>query len=326
MAMMTLTWPWQLFRPMSQCCWAMAMALSSAIGYLNGDGDQDLAVGSYHDHVSVLLGNGDGSFQSAVNYGAGPESHSVAIGDLDGDSDQDLAVSNYQSKNVSVLLGNGDGTFQPTVNYGAGQGPHSVAIGDLDGDGNPDLAVASTLDHNVSVLLGNGDGSFQSPENYGADAYPLSLAIGDLNGDDAPDLAVAGGDNVSVLINTGWYQEISVDIKPGNGPNSINCNNEKGVITVAILTTDDFDATTVDHTSVAFAEAGETHVNKKSGELRRHEEDVDGDGDPDLVFHFRFGETEFTCDSIEGTLTGETFAGQAIEGSDAIRMVVGEGA
>jgi hypothetical protein len=114
---------------------------------------------------------------------------------------------------------------------------------------------------------------------------------------------------------------VSIDVKPGSDPNSINCNNEKEVIAVAILTTEDFDATTVDHTTVTFEGASETHVDKKSGEPRRHEEDVDGDGDTDLVFHFRLGDTDLTCDSIEGTLTGETFDGQAIKGTDAVRMI-----
>ena len=116
---------------------------------------------------------------------------------------------------------------------------------------------------------------------------------------------------------------VDIDIKPGSDPNSINCNDEKGVIPVATLTNGDFDATTVDHTTVMFEDASETHVGKKSGEPRRHEEDVDGDGDTDLVFHFRLGETDLTCSSTEGTLTGETFDGQAIEGTDAVRMVDG---
>jgi len=117
---------------------------------------------------------------------------------------------------------------------------------------------------------------------------------------------------------------VEIDIKPGGDPNSINCENEKGVITVAILTTDEFDATTVDHTTVRFAGATETHVDKKTGKPRRHEEDVDGDGDTDLVFHFRFGDTDLTCVSTEGTLTGATYDGAQIEGSDAVRMVGGD--
>ena len=114
---------------------------------------------------------------------------------------------------------------------------------------------------------------------------------------------------------------IDIDIKPGSDPNSINCNNNNGVIPVVILTTDDFDATTVDHTTVTFEGARETHVDRRSGEPRRHEEDVDGDGDIDLVFHFRLGDTDLTCESTEGTLTGETFDAQAIEGTDRVNMI-----
>jgi len=114
---------------------------------------------------------------------------------------------------------------------------------------------------------------------------------------------------------------VDIDIKPGSDPNSINCNNRKAVIAVVILTTEDFDATAVDHTTVTFEGASETHVDKNSGDPHRHEEDVDRDGDMDLVFHFRLGDTDLACDSTEGTLRGETFDGQAIEGSDAVRMI-----
>ena len=114
---------------------------------------------------------------------------------------------------------------------------------------------------------------------------------------------------------------MDIDIKPGSEPNSIRCEKNKGVIPVAVLTTDDFDALTVDHTTVKFEGASETHVDKHSGEPRRHEEDVDRDGDVDLVFHFRRGDTDLTCESTEGMLTGETFDGMLIEGTDAVRMV-----
>lgn len=118
-------------------------------------------------------------------------------------------------------------------------------------------------------------------------------------------------------------QPVSIDIKPGSDPNSINCNNEREVITVAILSVTSFDATTVDHTTVLFEGASEAHVDRKSGEARRHEEDVDDDGDTDLILHFRLGDTELNCESDEGTLTGETFGGQAIEGTDSVSMVGG---
>jgi len=110
------------------------------------------------------------------------------------------------------------------------------------------------------------------------------------------------------------FHIVAIDIKPGSDPNSINCNNDEGIIGVAILSTDDFDATTVDHTTVTFEGASETHVNL------RHEEDVDGDGDTDLVFHFRLVETTLSCSSTEGILRGETFVGTAIEGTDSVNM------
>ena len=118
-------------------------------------------------------------------------------------------------------------------------------------------------------------------------------------------------------------QFIDIDVKPVSDPNSVNCQNENGIIAVAILTTDTFDATTVDHTSVVFQGAKEAHVDKKTGEPVRHVEDVDGDGDMDLVFHFRMGDTHLTCLSFEGALWGETFAGVPILGTDLIRMVNG---
>jgi len=90
------------------------------------------------------------------------------------------------------------------------------------------------------------------------------------------------------------------------------CNQGKGVVPVAILTTDFFDALTIDHNTVMFGEAYETHRDKKSGEAQRHEEDFDGDGDLDLVFHFRFDETGYECDAENVLLTGYTFDGTMI--------------
>ena len=90
------------------------------------------------NNVSVLLGNGDGTFQAAVNYAAGRTS-SVAVADFNGDGIPDFAVANAVAT-CSVLLGNGDGTFQAAVNYAAGPAPYCVAVGDFNRDGEADLA------------------------------------------------------------------------------------------------------------------------------------------------------------------------------------------
>jgi beta-glucanase (GH16 family) len=95
------------------------------------------------------------------------------------------------------------------------------------------------------------------------------------------------------------------------------CNRGNGVIPVVLFTTDTFDATTVDHTTVTLGNAYETHVDKKTGEPRRHEEDADGDGDIDLVFHFRYDETGLPCDSEMVPFNGWTFDGQPITAGGA---------
>ncbi|PYN65285.1 MAG: VCBS repeat-containing protein [Candidatus Rokuibacteriota bacterium] len=137
-------------------------AASVVVDDFNGDGVPDLALASpgYTTHhesyslVSVLLGNGDGTFQAARTFYAGGIPSSVAAGDFNGDGKVDLAVATSGSNALSVLLGNGDGTFQALQIFGAGSGPVSVASGDFNRDGVPDLAVANFYSNNVSVLVG----------------------------------------------------------------------------------------------------------------------------------------------------------------------------
>ncbi len=186
---------------------------SVAVGDFNGDGEQDLAVahasGNPDTTVSILLGNGNGNFGAATNFGAGPFPESVAVGDFNGDGNQDLAVTNNISPGtVSILLGNGDGTFSDRTNFRAGDGSRSVAVGDFNGDGKQDLAIANNEGPDgVSILLGNGDGTFSDPTNFSAGFTPTSIAMGDFNGDGKQDLAVANYNSnpgtVSILLGNG---------------------------------------------------------------------------------------------------------------------------
>jgi FG-GAP-like repeat len=177
---------------------------SVAVGDFTGNGIDDLAVANQDsDTVSVLLGNGDGTFKTAVNYAVEQLPSSVA--DFTGNGIEDLAVANYGSGTVSVPLGNGDGTFKGAVNYTVGTGPWSVAVGDFSGNGIEDLAVTSYSSGTVSVLLGNGDGTFKTAVNYATYTGPFSVAVGDFTGNGIEDLAVASANagTASVLLGTG---------------------------------------------------------------------------------------------------------------------------
>jgi hypothetical protein len=179
------------------------------VGDFNGDGHPDLVTANFNtNNVSILLGNGDGTFQAVVNYAVGQSPRAVLVGDFTGDGESDLAVANRASNSVSVLLNNGNGTFQAAVNYPTGNGPLSLAAADFNQDGNLDLVTANWSSGTVSVLLGNGDGTFQARQDYPSlGSYPWSVAASDFNGDGYPDLVVANrnSNSVVVLINdTHW--------------------------------------------------------------------------------------------------------------------------
>jgi hypothetical protein len=216
-----------------------------ASGDLNGDGIPDLVTTNYVSHtvlpgtVSVLLGNGDGTFQAPIQYGVGLTPFSVALRDFNGDGILDIVTANdgaiqSEGHDVSVLLGNGDGTFQPAVSYKAGIAPLGVDTADVNGDGIPDIVAAGG--NSVSVLLGNGDGTFQAPilSNVGGGAW--NLAAIDVNGDGIPDVVTANGysgDNVSVLLGNGdGTFQAPVTYPVGNQPHWVgvcDCNGDGNV-------------------------------------------------------------------------------------------------
>jgi FG-GAP-like repeat/Abnormal spindle-like microcephaly-assoc'd, ASPM-SPD-2-Hydin len=172
----------------------------------NGDGNQDLAVANYLDNtVSILLGQGHGTFQPQVTYATGVGPENVIAADFNGDGKPDLAVVDSLADTVSILLGNGDGTFQAHVDYATGLEPARVATGDFNGDGAVDLAVSNELAATVSVLLGNGDGTFQDAVDYAVGEQPTGIVACDFSGNDILDLAVANFslNTISVLAGNG---------------------------------------------------------------------------------------------------------------------------
>jgi hypothetical protein len=179
---------------------------SVAVADFDGNNVPDLVTGHFlGEVVIVLLGNGDGTFQTAVAFAAGDRPRSVAVADFDDNNVPDVVTANRGSDDVSVLLGNGDGTFQPPVTYAAGGIPNSVAVADFDGDNVPDLVTGNIGSNDVSVLLGNGDGSFQAAVSFASGDRTISVDVADFDGDSVPDLVTANQliREVSVLLGNG---------------------------------------------------------------------------------------------------------------------------
>ena len=142
----------------------------------------DLAVANRGDGtVSILLGNGDGTFGTANNFDVAFGPTSVVVGLFNADYNLDLAVANINGNTVSILLGNGDGTFGTATNFDVGNTPTSVAVGLFNADENLDLAVSNSGDGTVSILLGDGLGTFGPANNFDVGFGPASVAVGEFN-------------------------------------------------------------------------------------------------------------------------------------------------
>jgi VCBS repeat protein/centrosomal CEP192-like protein/FG-GAP repeat protein len=183
---------------------AFGAAVSVAVADFNGDGKPDLAVADAGGNaVSILLGNGDGTFQAPKDFTIVPGNNFttyVAAGDFNGDGKADLAV--IDNSTVYVVLGNGDGTFTLKITLTGIANPQSVALGDFNGDGKLDMAVVDRTTSRVSVFLGNGDGTFQAPINtaglgIGAATY---MAVADFNKDNKIDLVLADQNSSQVVV------------------------------------------------------------------------------------------------------------------------------
>jgi FG-GAP-like repeat len=182
----------------------------------NGDGKPDLATSNNVGSASILLGNGNGTFQTNTDINLSPSATStcsdpdalVAV-DLNGDTKPDIAVA-CTGGSVSILLSNGNGTFATPVSYStiagtAGSGPEAIAAADFDGKNGIDLVIADTSNTAV-FLLNTGNGTFTTslacqPAGNGA----FGVAAADFNGDSRPDIAVSNSidGTVSILLNAG---------------------------------------------------------------------------------------------------------------------------
>jgi hypothetical protein len=176
----------------------------------NGDGKPDLAVTNtnvFDNSVSILIGNGAGSFSTSTTFTTANNPCSLVSHDFNNDGKKDLAIAIevYSVNVVSLYFGNGNGTFGAATNFSVGLCPMSINKADLNNDGKMDLITANYGANNISVLLGNGVGSFSPALNFWAGSYPDHVEVCDLNGDSKIDLAVCNysSANISVFYGNG---------------------------------------------------------------------------------------------------------------------------
>ncbi|MFZ2171416.1 MAG: VCBS repeat-containing protein, partial [Methylococcaceae bacterium] len=217
---------------------------SVTVGDFNLDGIPDIAAGTLdfygvNGRVSILLGNGDGSFRLLTNNGLsygdnfGSSYDRIVIGDLNKDGKPDLAIENSNnggngSYTISIHLGNGDGSFKPAIVYKGTwlNGAHSLVVADFNGDYIPDLTIICY--EYTLILPGKGDGTFPYYYTVHTD-YGALVTVGDFNNDNKIDLATVFG-HVSILLGNGdfTFQPAINHYDTPNGITSVTVGNFNG--------------------------------------------------------------------------------------------------
>jgi len=183
----------------NQLLWTGARPWSAVVADFNRDGHADTAVANNESGtVSILLGHGDGTFDSPRNLPVGAKPLNLAVGDLNGDGSPDLVVTDSAANVVYEILGHGDGSFNSPLALNIGfQG--MVVITDMDRDSVPDIVAPGAF------FRGKGDGTLLGAVPFPIGNGPNALVVADLNGDGAADVVVSnsGSDDLSVLLGRG---------------------------------------------------------------------------------------------------------------------------
>jgi hypothetical protein len=165
--------------------------IAVAVADLLGDGTPDIITANAFDNsVSVMDGNGDGTFQAGQTVSVGSRPYSVSVADLTGDGRLDIITTSYGGSNVSVLLNKGAGSFASRQSIATDLRPVQTVVADINGDGRPDLVTASNQDSAIGVQLGKGDGTFKPAPSGSGVGISSTPFLADFNGDGIADSVI----------------------------------------------------------------------------------------------------------------------------------------
>jgi hypothetical protein len=229
---------------------------------VNGDGQLDLIVPSGSSSgVSILLGNGNGTFQPQQTFATSVADYGLAVADVNGDGKLDLVLGSNAGSAITLLLGTGNGSFQPPQTFATGASPVSVAFADFNGDGRVDLASANNGSSTSSVLLGNSNG------NFTGQTYIIVLPADTINGTSGADNITLTRDTDGTDIDWGLFSSSgsSNGILPINDPRGLTINGNGGNDTIILSYTNGNPLPNTIHVNGSFTIVGLTGTNPLAG-------------------------------------------------------------